>query len=750
MINTVLKSSGITEEFSFDKIFKVVDFACQGLEADPHTILEAAKPAIMEGMSTKDIQKLVIKAAVDLISVDEPDYQYVAGRLTMYALRKQVYNQFDPPHIYDHVKGLVASGHYDRDLIYKYSEKEYEILQGIIDHTRDMNFTYAGAMQYKEKYLVKDRSNGTIYETPQFAYMLQAMCLHQEEDVSKRLEYVIDFYNAASNFEISLPTPILSGVRTPTRQFSSCVKIESGDSLESIGETSKAIMKYISRRAGIGINGGAIRAEGSRIRSGEVSHTGVIPFWKHFTTGVKSCSQGGVRGGSGNINYPMWHLEVEKLLVLKNNKGTEETRIRNIDYTVHINKFFIERLKEDGYITLFSPDIDNGLLYKDFYDSDSSKFIERYKKLEMNHVIRKKRIKAADLFTTMLTERAGTGRIYAMFVDNVNKQTPYIEPIKMTNLCVEINLPTYPMADKDEEIALCTLSAINLGKIKTTSDYIRLSRIIVRALDNLLDYQDYPVKAAEKAKKRRSLGIGVVNLAYFLAKNFVNYNSPEALALVHEHFEAIQFSHIRASMELAKERGASEWHDRTKWSKGLLPIDWYNKNVDLLTPNVLKQDWEWLRTEILKYGLRNDTLTAQMPSESSSQLLNATNGVEPVRALLSTKASKDGAFNQLVPDVDILSDEYQTLWAMVRENGMTGYLSICAVIQKFFDQGISVNTSYIPQSYKSGKVPVSVMLKDLIFAQKYGLKAMYYHNTRDGNESDIEMVKDAECSGCSV
>lgn len=749
MISKVKKSSGITEEFQLHKIRKIVDHSCEGTEADPQAVIDAVLPTLVDNMSTDEIQAQVVKAAVNLIDKDTPDYQYVAARLTMYGLRKKVYGQIDPPSFYSHVKRLVDIGVYDSDLTKKYTKEDFDTLETVLIHDRDYDFTYAGAMQFKEKYLVKDRSAGIIYETPQFAYMLIAMGLHQEEK-HRRLEYVRDFYNAVSEFKISLPTPILAGVRTPTRQFSSCVKIESGDSLESIGATGSAILKYISQRAGLGINGGAIRAEGSKIRNGEVVHTGVIPFWKYFQTAVKSCSQGGIRGGSGNVNYPIWHLEVEKLLVLKNNKGTEETRIRHLDYTVHLNKFLLQRYKENGYITLFSPDVDGGRLYEDFYKADQSHFQKRYESLEMNHVIRKKRIKAVELINMMMTERANTSRIYTMFVDNVNKQTPYKEPIRMSNLCVEINLPTYPMGTRDEEIALCTLAAYNLGKIKNTTEYLALARILVRALDNLLDYQDYPVPAAEKAKKRRALGIGSVNLAYLLAKNFVTYNDKAALALVHEHYEAMQFANIQASMELAKERGANEWHDRTKWADGLLPIDWYNRNVDELTPHVLKQDWEWLRIEIAKYGMRNDTLSAQMPSESSSQLLNATNGVEPVRALLSVKASKEGAFNQLVPDVDLIGDEYQTAWQMIRENGMTGYLSICAVIQKFFDQGISVNTYYSPTEYVDGKLPMKVMIKDLFFAQRYGLKSLYYHNTRDASDADVEYVKEADCVTCSI
>ncbi|UKM62531.1 putative ribonucleotide reductase, alpha subunit [Aeromonas phage P19] len=749
MISKVVKSSGITEEFSKDKILKVIEFACENTEADPQAILDAAMSSITDGMNTKDIQKQVIKAATNMISVEEPDYQYVAGRLTMYTLRKDVYGQFDPISLYDHISKLVDLGFYDKDLLKQYSPADIEYLNLHIDHSRDMNFTYAGAMQLKEKYLVRNRVTKEMYETPQFLYMGIAMALHQSEK-ENRLQHVINYYNAASLFKISIPTPILGGARTPTRQFSSCVKIESGDSLKSINDTSASIISYISQRAGIGINAGAIRAEGSPIRNGEATHTGVIPFYKHFHTAVKSCSQGALRGGSATLNYPMWHLEVEKLLVLKNNKGTDETRIRGLDYSVHINKLFLERLRDDGYITLFSPDVDCGRLYEDFYDADDTKFRKRYASLEMNHVIRKKRIKASELFTAFATERAGTGRIYCLFVDNMNKQTPYKEKIKMSNLCQEIFLPTYAMGSNQEEIALCTLSAINLGMIESTDDYLELARIVVRSLDNLLDYQDYPVKQALAAKKRRALGVGVVNLAYFLAKNYVGYNDKAALALVHEHIEAMQFSLLQASMELAKERGRSEWHDRTKWADGLLPIDWYNKNVDDLTPNDLKQDWEWLRGQIRMYGLRNDTVTAQMPAESSSQLLNATNGIEPVRSLVSVKASKDGSFNQVVPDVEFLADEYEPLWKMVNRGGMTGYLSICAVIQKFFDQGISANTSYIPSNYEDNKLPIHVILRDVVFANKYGMKSLYYHNTRDGSEEGIEVTKEADCAGCSI
>lgn len=744
----VTKSSGITEQFDESKIFIVVKNACAGTTIDPHSLMAPILRVISDGMTTADIQRTVVKLASDRITKETPDYQLVAARLEMYGLRKRVYGQFEVPDLYSHVVRLVGLGIYDKELLSKWTKSDYEYFDTMIDHELDMKLYYAAVMQFKEKYLVKDRSTDTIYETPQVLYMLVAMCLHQEE-THDRLQKVVDFYNVTSLGKLSLPTPILAGVRTPTRQFSSCVTIESGDDLDSINATSAAIVKYISKRAGIGIGGGAIRAEGSRIRSGEVKHTGIIPFWKHFQTAVKSCSQGGIRGGAATIHYPMWHLEVEKILVLKNNKGVEENRIRQLDYSIQINKLMFERLRDNDYITLFSPDVDGGRLYETYF-TDPDEFKRRYVELESDISIRKKRIKAADLFSSMMHERGSTGRIYIQFIDNVNQFGPYdckIDPIKMSNLCQEIALPTRPVGKPNALISLCTLAAYNLGAIDGLEDFLFVARCAVRALDNLLDYQDYPVDAALDAKNQRSLGLGITNFAYFLAKNYVKYSDGSANKLVHELMEMIQYCNLVASNELAKERGENKWHHRNRYSKGLLPIDWYNKNIDELVPNVLKMDWETLRTNIKTYGLRNDTLSALMPCESSSQITNSTNGIEPPRQLLSVKQSKDGVFNQLVPDVSMLDEEYETAWVMARK-GMIGYYNLVAIMQKFTDQSISANGYYDPAMYANNKIPMEDLLLHIAHCSFYGVKNLYYHNVNDGADGTEDQAED--CSGCKV
>lgn len=591
--------------------------------------------------------------------------------------------------------------------------------------------------------MCKNRGTGAIYETPQYAYMLIAMCLHQEEKFD-RIKHVINFYNAVSNQKLSLPTPIMAGVRTPTRQFSSCVKIESGDSLHSVNKVAEAIINYISKRAGIGVNGGAIRAEGSVVRAGEIRHTGVIPFWKHFQTAVKSCSQGGVRGGAATLTYPIWHLEVEKLLVLKNNKGVEENRIRHLDYSVSISRLMMQRLATNDYITLFSPDERNGALYGE-YHTNPEKFEELYLELEADPTVRKKRIKATELFSMFCQERTSTGRIYPIFVDNLNSQSPYIEAIKQSNLCMEIALPTYPLGSADEEIALCTLAAYNLGAMESASEFAHLAPIVMRALDNLLDYQDYPVAAAETAKYRRALGVGITNFAYFLAKNFVGYDA-SAKYLVHEWMEAMSYYNIKASNQLAKERGANKWHRKTRWAQGKLPIDWYNKNVDKLVKPHYNLDWESLREDVIRYGMRNDTTSAFMPCESSSQISNSTNGIEPPRDLVSTKQSKDGVFNQVVPEVDLLKDEYGLAWKVCAKDNY-GYLTLVAIMQKFVDQSISANEYHDPSQIEDGKIQMESLFKTLAFCSHYGIKTLYYSNTRDGADG----TEDGEdCDGCKV
>lgn len=745
----VIKNSGITQDFDYTKIEKVIEWACVSTSITPNVLLSLVLDNLSDNMKTSDIQKVVIKTAADLISVEEPDYQIVAGRLAMFGLRKDVYGQYDPIGFYELIQRNTEIGVYDPEILQKWTVAEIEELEKHINHENDMSYEYAGVIQFREKYMVQDRSSGTIYETPQYAYMLIGMCLHQEE--VEKVKHAKAFYDQVAGKVISLPTPIMAGVRTPTRQFSSCVKIEVGDSLESINESAAAVVNYISKRAGIGINAGRIRAEGSKVRSGEVKHTGVIPFWKHFQTAVKSCSQGGVRGGAATLYYPMWHLEFEKLIVLKNNKGVDENRIRQLDYGLQINKLMFERLVADDYISLFSPDVASGKLY-DYFFEDEERFKELYESLERDPKVRKKRIKARDIFTTGMTERANTGRIYIQFVTNTNENSPFKEPIRMSNLCVEICLPTSPITKniEESEIALCTLSAFNLGKIESLHQFEEAARVSVRALDNLLDYQEYPMEAAKKGLKRRSLGIGITNFAYYLAKNFVKYSDGSANELVHEMMEAFQYYLLKASMELAKERGACEYFDRTTYADGVMPIDRYKKTVDNLVAPVYHFDWESLRKDIVKYGLRNSTLSALMPCESSSQITNSTNGIEPPRQLLSVKQSKDGVLNQLVPEVETLASEYELAWQMA-DQGMQGYLSLVAIMQKFCDQSISANSYSNPYIYPGNKVPMEILLKDLIFMQVHGMKTIYYHNTRDGADgTETAVVDSADCASCKI
>ncbi|XAO15404.1 ribonucleotide reductase of class Ia (aerobic) alpha subunit [Escherichia phage FL20] len=747
MIKNVVKSSGLTVPFEKEKVMKILEAAAEGHNVDPYELFDMVEPLLTEGMSTNDIQKVLIKVAADNITVETPDYQYVASNLAMFALRKSVYGQFQPIDFYSHIERNIATGKYDREILQKYSREEVEYLEKFIDHKLDFKMTYAGAMQLKEKYLVQDRSTKKIIETPQFAYMLIGMCLHQEE-TENRLEHVIDFYNAVANKQISLPTPIMAGVRTPTRQFSSCVVIESDDSLQGINETANAIIKYISKRAGIGINAGMIRAEGSKIGHGEVRHTGVIPFWKHFQTAVKSCSQGGIRGGAATLYYPMWHLEFESLIVLKNNKGVEDNRIRHLDYGVQINNLMVERFLKRDYITLFSPDVAGGLLW-DLYFRDEEGFRQLYEKLEKDPSVRKTRVKAEDLFLAVAIERFNTGRIYPTFTDNMNNHGAFIRnvaPIKQSNLCCEIALPTKPMGRDDSEISLCTLAAYVLGNfdIENMEEVERIAMVMVRALDNLLDYQDYPVEQALTAKKRRSLGVGVTNFASYLADNFFTYE--DASEFTHKTFERLQYALIKASVQLAKEKGACELMHETRYGRGELPIDWYKKTVDELVDPVYEMDWEELREDLKKYGIRNSTLSALMPCESSSQVSNSTNGIEPPRGIVSVKGSKEGQFNQVIPNVENNADVIDLLWTLIKK-GNKPYLTLAAIMQKFVDQAISSNTSYDPSTYKTGKVDIADVLDDMLFAQHYGLKTLYYANVRDGADGTEDA---SECSSCKL
>jgi len=745
----LIKSSGVSQAFYKEKLYKVLNWASEGRNINVDKFVDDVIDLIRDGMTTNQVQRLAIKYAADRISVNEPDWQYVSANLEMFALRKHVYGQFEPIPFYDHIVKMVESGKYDKEILTKWTPDDIKFFEEKINHDKDFEFSYAGVQQLMGKYLVQDRTSGDIFETPQYAFMLIAMCLHQDEPRTlMAFNHVVDFYNAISDRKLSLPTPIMSGVRTPTRQFSSCVVMESGDSLDSINAVTSAIVKYISQRAGIGVNAGRIRAMGSKIRGGEAVHTGVIPFWKHIQTAVKSCSQGGVRGGAATAYYPIWHLEVESLLVLKNNKGVDDNRIRHLDYGVQISDLMYRRLMNNDYITLFSPEVANGELY-DLYFRDADAFEKLYTQLEKDPAIRKKRIKARELFSLMMQERAQTGRIYIYNVDEVNQQGSFAVPVRMSNLCLEITLPTDPLDDKDKlagEIGLCTLMAIVLDNADI-SEFPHLSRVAVRALDNLLDYQDYPVEAALKAKLRRSLGVGITNYASWLASNYLDY-SEKYCDDVHGLMEALQFNLLVASNELAKERGACGLYHETKYAKGLLPIDWYNKNVDELAAPSYKCDWEWLRGEIKKYGLRNSTLTALMPCESSSQVSNSTNGIEPPRGLVSVKSSKDGTYNQVVPNQNDQLDFYDLLWDIAKR-GNKGYLSHVAVMQKFTDQSISANTNYDPLNFPDKKVAIEECLDDLLFANYFGVKTLYYHNTRDGSGEGTEEAED-DCVGCKI
>ena len=747
----VKKRDGSIEPLNLEKMHIMCEEACKNLAGVSASQVEIQSGIqFYDGITTAEIQEILIRSASDLISLDNPNYQYVAARLLLYSLRKSLYGRlWEVPHLMDHIQECIKKDVYDADILVKYCEEEIELLNGIIDHGRDFLFTYAGLRQVADKYLVQDRSSGKVYETPQFMYLLIAMTIFADYPKKTRLDYVTRYYTAISKHRINIPTPIMGGVRTPLRQFASCVLVDADDTLDSIFSSDMAIGKYVAQRAGIGINAGRIRGINSKIRGGEVQHTGVVPFLKKFESTVRCCTQNGIRGGSATVHFPIWHKEIQDIIVLKNNKGTEDNRVRKLDYSIQLSKLFYERFIANEKITLFSPHDVPGL-----YDSFGTEFFdELYVRYENNESIPKTRIDAQELILDLLKERAETGRMYLMNIDHCNSHSSFLDKVNMSNLCQEITLPTKPIQhidDPDGEIALCILSAINVGKINRLEELEDLCDLSVRGLEELIDYQGYPVKAAENStKKRRSLGIGFIGLAHYLAKNGEHYDDASAWQLTHDLTEAFQYYLLKSSNQLAQEKGKCEYFDRTKYSQGILPIDTYKSDVDEIVPNNLKYDWESLRTSITTHGLRHSTLSAQMPSESSSIVSNATNGIEPPRDYLSVKKSKKGPLKQIVPSYGHLKNNYTILWEMKNNDG---YIKIISVMQKFFDQAISGNWSYNPEHFEDNEVPVSVMANDLLTTYKYGWKTSYYQNTNDlkSDEIDVKESLDKLLGECSV
>jgi len=757
----VVKRDGRVESLDLDKMHVMVDLACEGLAGVSASQVEINSGIqFYDGISTSAIQEILIRSASDLIDLDHPNYQYVAARLLLFSVKKSIYGGIhETPELKEHVRRCVEQGVYDSQILTKYSDEEFEKLDTFIDHQRDFLFTYAGLRQVVDKYLVQDRSTGKVYETPQFMYLLIAMTIFAEYPPENRLVYVKKYYDAISKHRINIPTPIMAGVRTPIRQFASCVLVDIDDTLDSIFSSDMAIGKYVAQRAGIGINAGRIRGINSKIRGGEVQHTGVVPFLKKFESTVRCCTQNGIRGGSATVHFPIWHQEIEDILVLKNNKGTEDNRVRKLDYSIQLSKIFYERFITDGDITLFSPHNVPGL-----YDAfGTDEFDDLYTRYESDGSIPKKTISAQKLILDLLKERAETGRIYIMNIDHCNSHSSFQDKVNMSNLCQEITLPTEPLQHIDgidSEIALCILSAINVGKLRSTDELEELCDLSVRGLEELIDYQRYPVKAAELATlARRSLGIGFIGLAHYLAKNGLKYDSQDAWDEVHKLTESFQYYLLKSSNQLAKEKGQCVEFKSTKYALGQLPIDTYKKDVDEISNQELQHDWSSLRESILEHGLRHSTLSAQMPSESSSVVSNETNGIEPPRDYLSIKKSKKGPLKQIVPGYQHLKNNYTLLWEMPDNSG---YIKVVAVMQKFFDQAISGNWSYNPEHYPDNEVPISVMAQDLLQTYKYGWKTSYYQNTYDMKSDDgiddkkealeslLSTVEEEDCESCKI
>lgn len=746
----VTKRNGEKVGFNAEKINKILIWACDDINnVSASDVAMNAEIQFFDGITTKQIHEVVIDSAVQLITERTPNYQYVAGNLLNYLLRKEVFGvKTEMPHLDDVINYNVELGFYDKIVLEKYNKEDIDLINTLIKHERDYDFVHAGIQQMIDKYLVQDRRTKKIYETPQYAYILIAMTVFMDED--DRLKHIKQLYDLLSTHKISLPTPVIAGVRTPNRQYSSCVLIDTNDDLDSICYTNTAITKYVSRRAGIGINTGKIRGLGSKIRGGEVVHTGVIPFLKQKQASVHSCSQGGIRKGGATTHFPFWHQEILEVLVLKNNKGTDDNRVRHIDYSIQCSRLFYKRFIDDKEISLFSPHDVPGL-----YDSfgDNEVFDALYEKYEADDSIKRNTVTARELMNIIAQERIGTGRIYIMNIDHVNTNSAFKDQIVQSNLCQEITLPTSGMTsiydiDNDPktehlsegEIALCVLAAHNLGKIKDIEELYLTSEYMVRLLDFVIEHQDYPVNAAKKMIKRRSLGIGVTNFAYWMVKNGLSYKDEASLENIDELFENIQYSLLLASNKLAQEKGACEWFDRTTYSDGVLPIDRYNKNVDKLVKRKNSCDWEKLRSLINKHGLRNSVVSAQMPVESSSILTSSTSGVDAVRDLIISKRSKSGIIKVVVPEIYKYKNKYEKAYE-IRNNDT--YNKVMAVIQKWYDQAISTNHFY---EYDADGISVGTVIKDLLSAYKWGLKTLYYANTDDKKSDNVDMMGESSSS----
>ena len=737
----VVKRNGSIEPIDLEKMHKMCEQACEGLAQVSASQVEINSGIqFFDGITTAQIQEILIKSASDLISLEHPNYQFVASRLLLFSLRKGLYGRLrDMPHLRDQIQGGVDRGIYDKGILKKYTDEEIEKVNSFIDHDRDFLFTYAALRQVVDKYLVQDRSSNQVYEVPQFMYALIAMTIFAEYPPENRLDYVRKYYDAISKHRINIPTPIMGGVRTPLRQFASCVLVDVDDTLDSIFSSDMAIGRYVAQRAGIGINAGRIRGINAKIRGGEVQHTGVVPFLKKFESTVRCCTQNGIRGGSATVHFPIWHQEIEDIIVLKNNKGTEDNRVRKLDYSIQISKLFYERFIKNEDISLFSPHDVPGLY--DAFGTDG--FDDMYVAFERDDSIKRKTISAQKLILDILKERAETGRLYIMNIDHCNTHSSFKDKVSMSNLCQEITLPTDPLQHIDDvsgEIALCILSAINVGKIRDLDELENLCDLSVRALEELIDYQQYPVAAAELATLgRRSLGVGYIGLAHYLAKHGWNYDSQDAWDAVHKLTESFQYFLLKSSNQLAKEKGPCAEFMSTKYADGILPIDTYKKDVDEISNPGYERDWDSLRADIKQFGVRHSTLSAQMPSESSSVVSNATNGIEPPRDYLSIKKSKKGPLKQIVPGYQHLKNNYTLLWDMKSNRG---YINVVAVMQKFFDQAISGNWSYNPENYDDNEVPVSVMAQDFLTTYKLGWKTSYYQNTHDMKTDELDTKRE--------